>query len=124
MGRFIPTTYLRWREPRLIRGRLRCLEERRLSPFTRPILALVLAALLLVNWAVAKLDPQKDPWTLTVALPFALGGGLVFVYAFPWLYRICPAEVRVHEKGISRVVGDDVQFWKYRDITECGVCSQ
>ncbi len=124
MGWLIPKTYLKWREPKAIRQTREALAEKALPGYFRPLAVFVCAALIMLNWFLATLDPQKNPPPLMFALPLSLMGGVLFVYIFPLFYRLCPSEIRVTEIAITRTEGDHPIWLKYRDIRSCRIALQ
>lgn len=124
MGWLIPKTYLKWTEPKLARRTSDALEKADLPRWFRPAATLLLSGLLLLNWFLATLNPQKNPLPFMQALPIALVGGVVFVYLFPLLYRLCPSYIRVTDRYISRVIGNHPSVWKYSEIQTCRIASE
>jgi hypothetical protein len=118
MGWLILKTYLTWREPNSVRRKRESLADES-SRKRRPLFVLIVAAGWLSLWFTATLVPNRNPQSFWSVLPLALGGGVVVVYVFPMLYKILPSYIKITEKGIEQLVGDDACFWKYEDIEFC-----
>ena len=119
MKRWFPSARLKWKEPRQIRQAKDILEEQALAWWSKPALACGVAGLCMLQWALAKLNPARHPLELARALPLAFGGGWFFAYAVPWLVRLCPAEIRVCDHGITRSQGNGAVLWRYPDLERC-----
>jgi hypothetical protein len=124
MGWLVPKTFLMWREPRAARRKRESLAEASLSRMARPAVVFFIAAILLLMWFLATLDPNKHPPRFLAVLPIALGTGMVFVYAFPLMYWLCPSQVRLTERGITQVVGDHATIWAYEDVQCCRIIKE
>ena len=124
MGRYLPTTYLKWREPKNVRHAREKITIRSASHTRRLIYILITSGALILPWCAAKLNPVKNhPWPLSIAMPVALASGVFFVYGMPWLRRLCPSLIRVTDRGILAVIGNRGQIWKYKDIQKCSLAS-
>src|SRR5215471_2552775 len=80
MGWLYQKTHLKWREPKFTRQARDSLAEASLPRWFRPSCVLVFAGLLMLNWLVATLDPQKNPPPLRFALPYAFIASILLVY--------------------------------------------
>lgn len=119
MKRWFPSARLKWKEPRLVLRAKEILEEQALTWWAKPALVFGVAGLFMLQWALARLNPARHPLALARALPLAFGGGLFFAYAVPWLYRLCPSEIRVYGHGITRSQGNGAVLWRYPDLERC-----
>jgi len=86
----------------------------------QPTAALLIAGLLMMQWLVAGLDPNKQPPPIWVALPIAIAGGLAFAYGIPWLLSLFPAYITVFADRICRTVGSTGRAWKWVEISVYG----
>ena len=112
MGFWGPKTLIKWREPRSVRKARRTVAEKATSPWARPRLVLIYAALLLIPVVVREGADTKWPWAIAVCLV----GGLFFVYFVPLMFRWVPSEIDVHEEGVSQQVASSGTNWLYKDI--------
>src|SRR5256885_732542 len=119
MGWLIQKTYLKWREPRIVRRAVAAQAARAESWWSRPVAALIVAVLLIISWGIAHLNPQKNPSSVWFMIHLSIGGGLAAVYLLPLLFQLCPSEVRVTEKAITRIIGNRVSYWPYNKIHSC-----
>ena len=124
MGWLFQKTYLKWREPKLVRRAVTAMEERKTRPFVRPIIFGVAFGMLMGLWYLACLLPGNNPPSAGVAVLTAIGGGLLMTYGLPLLLRYGPAEIRVMGKWIQRAVGNSATIWKYWDIKHCQIASR
>lgn len=119
MGWLIPKTYLKWDEPRIVWESRNRAEDRRRSPWTAPIVALVISAMAMALWAQAWLIPGKTPPPFTVALLSSLGLGILIGYIQPRVLRMCSPRFFVQEKELVMVLGNGRRTWKWEKILRC-----
>lgn len=99
------------------------MDEKSLSPWFKPGVFVFSAAFLMLNWWLAKHNPNKTPPALHNALLLAVSGGAFFAYGIPWMLSFCPSYIRIFEHGISRVIGNSASLWKFKDINRCEFAS-
>ena len=75
-----------------------------------------LLGLLVLQWSLAKANPEKTPLPFEQAILVMFAGSALLVYGLPWLIEKCPAEVRVSDRLIWRLRGDSVQRWEFKNI--------
>lgn len=94
----------RWKEPKAFIQAKEAREKAHGRWWHKQALACVYVLMLLVPWALAKLNPAKDPLSYEVAILIAVGGGLVFAYGLPWLATVIdtPSEVRMARRCLLR----------------------
>ena len=123
MKRLIPKAKLEWKEPKAIRKARDQMDKKSLSPWFKPGVVVFSAAFLMLNWWLARQNPNKTPPDLHNALLLALFGGTFFAYGIPWMLSLCPSYIRIFEHGISRVIGNSASLWKFKDISRCEFAS-
>lgn len=121
MKRLVPKAHLKWREPREIRRIQERIEAEARSFWFAPGMVVFASAPFLAMWWLARQVPGRTPPPLPQALGLALLAGVFFAYVLPWVLRRCPADIRVFENGISRVVGNTAAMWKFTDMERCGI---
>ncbi len=119
MGRLIPKTYLRWREPAAAVRTREALAK--LPRWFRPAATLVCFVLLLLPWLLTFVLPNRHPLPFWQVGPGVLAMALVMVYVFPLIYRFCPSDIRITERGIRMDVANSRNLWTYRDLKSCRV---
>jgi len=113
--RLLPKRHFVWKEPKLFLQRREALEFWMVKWWLKPLLILILVAVLLLTWCFAVLDPNAAPPSFGAAILVALGVGVFAFYVAPWVYRLFPSHVRLHEKILMR--GNDNVQHKYQDFT-------
>lgn len=104
-------TLLKWSEPR---DYTRALYKNAARPrkWSRPIIAIFAALVMLATREVAKLDPHKTPPPFWVAVPLAITFGFFVTYGIPWMYSFAPSQIRMTEKAIFRSNGQSARTIK------------
>jgi hypothetical protein len=120
-----PKVHFRWREPPAFRRTLAVVEAGKMRWWFKPLAGLGFAGLLMTNWWLATLDPNKQPPSLGVAAIMALVGGPAVVYFLAWVYPFFPATVMVLENRLARACGSTGAEWKYAGVAaysfhDCG----
>ncbi len=119
MGFIGPKTLLKWREPKRIRRAKDRVEERARRPWQRPLAVLAFAlviGLIIVGSALLEGKFNPKPSGYLIGLAVLLGLGVFLVYVVPVLVGLVPAEVRIHEKGVARQVGNTGTDWPFEKI--------
>lgn len=84
--------------------------------WARPAAFTVISALMMGTWALARLNPQKHPPTLSIAVALALFMGWLAAYFLPWLGRRLPSNVMVFRNRIFRTNGCAHREFKFDKI--------
>jgi hypothetical protein len=92
----------RWTEPEAFRISEENYWNARTPPWQRPLYVLLLAAVLLLNWFIARFNPSKHPISLAAALALTISTSLLLLYGLPWLLRRLPSTVNLYERSIMR----------------------
>lgn len=108
---------LNWKEPKAFALTSDRYEKRRMPWWVQPLCAIAVVGLNLLCWYLATLNPHKHPLPLNQALPIILTLGLFIAYVFPWLCRLCPAEVRITRSKIVRTCGNSHRIVAFKKIT-------
>jgi xanthosine utilization system XapX-like protein len=127
MGRFFPTTYIKWTEPRSIRRAVVSYET--LAPslprwlFIGFLLVFVGGAFL--NWLLLRIHFGGPAPPLALVILFGVEAAILVGYKAPQLVRcllrFCPSVIVLTERGISRVIGNTAQCWRYEEIGSCRI---
>jgi hypothetical protein len=120
MSNWFPKNLLQWREPRaLVRWRLDE-ELQTWSRRSRLLYVLLAPVMTLPPWLILwELDDSKA-LPPAVAIPAALGLGLVLVFGLPHLLKRLPSFVRIMEHGIVRS-SHGTSWWTYDRIEQCSL---
>ena len=125
MGLLFPRKLMKWREPRKVRRAREATEEKRLSPWVRPLGVLAVAA---VFWIISLLGVASEDAPITaqpcLALLMLVGLGVFLVYLVPLMLKLCPAQVLLTEKALVRVVGNTGTHLPYESIHSCEIVSR
>jgi len=105
----------KWEEPRDFRSVKEGLEKQSWRWWYRPLAVLIVFAALMSNWAIVRLNPNKQPPPMWQVIPIALMGSVVFIYVVPLLYRMAPTGIHVYDDKIIRVCGDKGFRLKFKD---------
>ncbi len=119
---WLPKKHFVWREPKAFLELSEAFDRSRRKWWHAPLWILVAMAGIMIPWAMAKITPGKHPPEWWQALLVAFGGAVFFVYAFPWMIRLCPSEVRLYEKALMRGRGNVHLALKYADMTSFAWC--
>jgi len=107
---------LRWQEPKAFRRGGAAQERRALTLTQRVTIVGITTVLLMLQWWLAAQTPGKNPPAGPIALLLAFAAGGFFAWVVPWMYSLCPVGIILGDKGLSKVVGDSAQTWKYADM--------
>ncbi len=114
--RIFPKKRFAWKEPKyFVRAENAEFAARR-PWWVKPGLCLLVSALLIANWSLARLNPDKQPPAFSVAFAVALGGGIVLVYGLPSLFALIPSCTELREDRIIRFRHPSVQFLKFKEV--------
>jgi hypothetical protein len=113
------TTYLRWREPTIVRQSRDAFDLAAVPVWERPILVFVNVGVMLFVRYLTTLNPNKQPISFSTAVILGVLQGLGFFYLLPWVYRLVPCSVRMTDTGIILARGDHSRVWKYATIAKC-----
>jgi hypothetical protein len=85
----------------------------------KPLAAFIVACLIMVNWVLAKLNPNKQPPTFEVAVAIAMLGGLFLVFSVSWLSRMAApySTVMVFHNRLFKTNGVRHREWRFKDIS-------
>ncbi len=94
----------RWREPKAFLKARDAMNEARARWWHKPAQVCVIMLMLLGTWAVARLNPSKQPPSAEYIVPTAFVSGLFLAYGLPWLQGVihAPSEVRLFSSRILR----------------------
>ena len=115
MGLF-PRKLFQWREPKAFVKQIDALERSKQHWWTRPLLTLVIAAVLVFLWFLARSNPENHPPSFSAALLIAMVGGAFGAYVLPWMISLCPSCIFVYDSQLSRIRGNTARQVKYADI--------
>lgn len=108
--------HFEWREPKEFRKTAARVEASKSRWWHKPLMGFAIACLLMTNWAMAKLIPNKQPPSFEIASLIAVGGGLFLVYFLSWLHQVLPTSVMVFENRLLRTNGSAHLQWMFKDI--------
>ncbi len=97
-----PKCLVKWREPKQFVLRDLAAADQRRRPWVKPLGVLVCAALIMLLWGFAYLDPDKSPPHVLKAIGLSLLWGVLVVYVFPAIDRWCPSDVRIFTNRMTR----------------------
>jgi hypothetical protein len=130
MGWLLPTVYLKWHEPKDVTLAREEIAERARPWWFKPIMVVILAALMMFIWWVAQFNPNNvNRPNFDTALATALGFPLFLIYVFPRMilwsfvrFKFAKAKVKVIDKMIiySGIGGHPVQF-RSKDVAQCRI---
>ena len=113
---FFPKKHLQWREPKAFL-QLKDAEERAKRRWWHlPFATLLVAAMMMLNWYLARFDPRRHPFPFNTALMMAVGSGIIFSYGLTWIITLCPSEIRLYDTFISLVRGNSHWRIKYSKL--------
>jgi hypothetical protein len=119
---FGPKTLLKWREPR-VGERMRAERAIPLPWYYGPLMVLVSFGLAMLAWALARINPQKNPPPLEYAISIALFGSVFLYYGMAPLLELLTARatVRVTVKGLWWHKYHYPREWNYPQIDRCRI---
>ncbi len=112
---FLGITLLRWKEPKGFVEVIDHYKDRKVRWWIQPVCVLLVVGLSLLQWYLAKLNPNKHPLPLHQALSLMFLVGYFLAYIVPWINRRCPSEGRITSRAIIRFRGNHSQFF-----AQCG----
>lgn len=100
--RFLPKKYFKWREPEPFLQT--CDEHERKSQrwWNQPLAALIVCALGMLTWFLARFVPGKHPPSTVTALLLTLFLGFFLAYLKPWIVIKCPSEITIFDRKLLR----------------------
>jgi hypothetical protein len=130
MGWLLPTVHLKWHEPKEVTLAREEIAERARPWWFKPIMVVILAALMMFIWWVAQFNPNNvNRPNFDTALATALGFPLFLIYVIPRMilwsfvrFKFAKAKVKVIDKMIiySGIGGHPVQF-RSKVISQCRI---
>ena len=114
--RFLPKKHFKWREPKEFVKLTDAFARAKRLWWHRPLGALISAASLMLIWFLARFNPRNQPPPFEIALPLSLPAGVCFAYVLPWIISLCPVDIFIFEKELTRIRGNTHRAIKYSDI--------
>jgi hypothetical protein len=111
-----PKKHFEWREPLSFRREMAAAEAGTAAWWVRPAAFTVISALMMGTWALARLNLQKHPPALGIAVALALLMGWFAALFLPWLGRRLPSTVMVFRNRIFRTNGCAHREFKFEKI--------
>jgi hypothetical protein len=111
-----PKVYFSWREPKGFRRALAAVHTANERWWHNLAGGFVLACLLMTVWALAKLDPKKQPPPFELAIAFALPTGTSLLYVLSWVHRVAPSTVSLMDDRMIRLISRSRLDFKYGNV--------
>jgi hypothetical protein len=116
-----PRKHFKWREPAPFREEMAKAGAASSAWWGRLVVFAVNFTLLMSVWGIARLNPQKPPVALGVAVGLASFLGLFVACIVPWLGKRLPSEVMVLQNRIFRTNGFAQADFRWEKIASFSV---